>query len=603
MSLDQLLDVQVISMSRTLEDWRTAPTAIGVLTAEDVRRSGAVRLADVLRLAPGIHVGRDTGSNYAINARGFSSAVGNKMEVLLDGRSLYTPLFAGVSWNVQDTLLEDISRIETVRGPGATLWGSNAVNGVINIVTKSTEATQGTLVTAGAGVEERAFAAVRHGGQLAPDVYYRVYVKRLDRDDLIRSDGLDAQDDLRHTQLGFRLDSLAATDQRFTLQGDWYAATSGLFAAPDAKYKGGNLLGRWTRDLTDGSQVQVQAYYDATVRDVPRQFYEARDTGALEAQYRFRLGERHHVIVGGNYRLSADDTGTGDAFSFVPKSRTIQLVGGFVQDEITLRPERWTLYLGSKFEHNDFTGFEAQPSARLAYHRDARQTLWASVSRAVRTPTRAEQDSRLRADPATELVLIGNRSFRAETLFATELGYRVQPRSDLFIDLATFRNHYNHLRTFEPTLPGPLPLILTNAREGVTYGGELVVTWQALPWWRLSGSYAYLHEDLKFKPGVIDPTLGALETNDAPHTVKLHSTMNLGAFEFDAALRYVDRLPNPPVASYTNLDLRLGWRPTREWQLALVLQNLFDASHPEFSGGGLPVEVQRCGYVQATLEF
>ena len=604
MSLDDLLEVQVISASRTLEDWRTAPTAISVLTSEDIRRSGAVRLADVLRLAPGFHVGRNAGSGYAINARGFSSAVGNKMEVLMDGRSLYTPLFAGVAWNIQDTLLEDIDRIETVRGPGAVLWGANAVNGVINIVTRSADETQGLLTTAGAGTEERAFAGLRYGDKLGTDTYYRAFVKHVERDDLILPTGASANDDLRQTQTGFRLDSFPSGSDQFTLQGDLYFNRNSLRAGGRSRNEGGNLLGRWTHAFDSGSEFQLQAYYQRDIRDVPDSFYEDRRTTELELFYRLAPLDRHQLVVGAHYRHSADHTGNGDPYIFTPSSRTLQLVGGFIQDEITLVPERLTLSVGSKFEDNDFTGFELQPSARVAYRPSPEQTLWASLSRAVRTPTRAEDDARYVPDYNSGIALFrGNRGFESETLVAFETGYRVQPRDNLFVDVALFYNRYDHLRTFALEPPSNT-LVLRNQREGDTYGGELIVTFQPTDWWRLSGSYTHLREDLHFEPGVIDPTLGFFETNDAPNAAKLNSAINIrGGIEFDCTLRYVDRLPNPYVPSYVELDLRLAWHPSPHLELAAVGRNLLDASHPEFSAAASPVEVQRGGFVQATWRY
>lgn len=601
MSLEDLLEVQVISVSRSLEDWRTAPTAISVLTDDDIRRSGAVRMAEILRLAPGIHVGRDSGSGYAINARGFSSAVGNKMEVLLDGRSLYTPLFAGVSWNIQDTFLLDLDRVETVRGPGAVLWGANAVNGVINFVSKSADETQGLLVSGGSGTEERGFVGVRHGGKLGLDSYYRAYFKHVARDETILGDGTPASDALRQSQGGFRIDSFLSPADRLTVQGDLYFNRTHRRSQTSARYEGGNLLGRWEHRFADESELQVQSFYDRNVSDVPSDYHEDRSTAELELIYRLHSLARHQLVAGILYRYSADETGGGRSYIFDPPSRAIRLFGGFIQDEITLLPERLTVTVGSKFENNDFTGFELQPSVRLAYRPTDRQTLWTSVSRAVRTPTRAEHDASFRPDPTDPFVFFrGDRAFDSETLVAFEAGYRVHPDENLFVDLALFLNRYDNLRTFSQE-PSSESLILRNAREGDTRGAELMITWQPAPWWRLTGSYAYLHEDLRFKPGIVDPTAGLLETNDAPHTAKLTSAINLpNDIEIDFAFRYVDRLPLPHVPGYLELDVRLGWRPTPALELSVVGRNLLDASHPEFSATVIPAEIQRGAYFQIT---
>ncbi len=601
MSLEDLLEVQVISVSRSLEDWRTAPTAISVLTNDDIRRSGAVRLAEILRLAPGIHVGRDAGSGYALNARGFSSALGNKMEVLLDGRSLYTPLFAGVSWQIQDTLLLDLDRVETVRGPGAVLWGANAVNGVINFVSKSADETQGLLVSGGSGTEEHGFVGIRYGDKLGLNSYYRAYFKHVDRDDSILGDGTSANDSLRQSQGGFRIDSFLSSVGHFTVQGDLYFNRTRRRAGASARYEGGNLLARWEHSFADDSHLQIQTYYERNISHVPTDFYEDRNTAELELIYRFGSFEHHQLIAGLLYRHSADETGLGRSYIFTPPSRTIRLFGGFIQDEIVLLPERLTLTVGSKFENNDFTGFELQPSVRLAFRPTPRRILWTSISRAVRTPTRAEHDAFFRPDVPAPLILFrGDRDFDSETLVAFEAGYRVQPNDNLFVDLALFLNRYDKLRTFSLESPTE-PLILRNAREGDTAGAELTITWQPTPWWRLTGSYSYFDEDLRLKPGIIDPTGGFLETNDAPHAAKLMSALNLPHnVEIDFAFRYVDRLPMPYVSSYLELDVRCGWRPTPALELSVVGRNLLDASHPEFAATVTPVEIQRSAYVQIT---
>lgn len=607
LDLEELLATKVISVSRTLQDWTTAPAAIDLLSSEDIRRSGAVRLADVLRIAPGLDVARYVGSSYAVTARGFSSSSVNKMQVLFDGRSLYTPLFSGVFWEIQDTLLEDLDRIEVVRGPGATMWGANAVNGVINIVSKNARDTQGVLISGGGGTEERAFGGVRYGGKAGESTFYRAYFKHMDRDDQVVATGASAHDGMSQSQGGFRLDTTpAGGGNLFTLQGDLYFNAFGIAGRPDAKNEGGNLLARWTHDFSDGAELQTQFYYDRGYRNVPRQFLEDRETYDLDIQHHRKIGDRQDLVVGGNYRTSSDATGTSGTFVFAPVRRTLELVSGFVQDEIAFNPRHLTLYLGSKFEHNDFTGFEVQPSARLAFTPDPQQTLWGGISRAVRSPTRVDTDSRFIPVPASGAVFIqGDPDFRSEDLVSYELGYRIQPHPRLFLDFALFYNVYDHLRTLEPSLPFGLPLVIKNERDGETSGAELNATFQPIDWWRLVANYSYLHEDLRFFAGSRDPTGGSLEANDPRHHGSLRSSMTLpGAVEFDWTVRYASPLHNPATPGYVAVDVRLAFHPTKKLELALIGQNISDPEHPEFGGGAAnQPEVQRGYYGQLTWRF
>ena len=606
MDLDQLLATKVISVSRTLEDWTTAPTAIDVLTSEEIHFSGAVRLAEALRFAPGLNVARYVGSSYAITARGFSGSSVNKMQVLLDGRSLYTPLFSGVFWEVQDTMLEDVDRIEVVRGPGATLWGADAVNGVINIVTKNARDTQGGLVVGSGGSGERALGEIRFGGKAGDNTYYRTYFKYLDRADQAIPNGSSAHDGMTQEQGGFRSDSTLAGGNALTLQGDLYFNRFGIAGRPDAKNEGGNLLGRWTHDFADASDLQVQFYYDRGFRDIPQQFREDRETYDFDIQHHRKIGDRQELVIGGNYRTSHDVTGTGGTFIFTPRSRTLDLESGFVQDQIALDPHRTTLFLGSKFEHNDFSGFEVQPSARLSFTPDPQHTLWFGISRAVRSPTRVDSDSSFIPVPATKIAFIkGNPDFRSENLVAYEMGYRIQPHHRVFFDLATFYNVYDHLRTLEPTLPTGLPLVIRNERQGKTYGAEFNATFQPFNWWQLVANYSYLQKDLRFLPGSHDPTAGSLEANDPRHQGSLRSSLTLpGNVEFSMDIRYASRLPNPFSPGFVAVDARLAFHPAKNVELAVVGQNLLDPHHPEFANGAASQpEVRRSVYGQLIWGF
>lgn len=607
LSLEELMEVNVTSPARKAEPWFQTPSALEVLTEEDIRRYGATTLQDTLRLVPGLHVARYIGNSYSISSRGFSSAVGNKMQVLMDGRSLYTPLFSGVFWEVQDTVLFDLERIEVIRGPGATVWGANAVNGVINFTSKSARDTQGVLLEGGGGNEEVGFGTVRYGARAGENTFWRVYSRYRYRDQQRLSTGGDAQDFSSHWQSGFRTDTYLQDIHQLTFQGDFYLNDFGTFNGSDADHDGANLLGRWTRTFSSTSDLQLQAYYDRTDRSVPLQYSEQRDTFDLDVQHRFQLGERNDLVWGGNYRLSMDDTGSGGTFTFEPPDNTLHLITGFLQDEITLIPDRLKLVLGTKLEHNDFTGFEWQPSARLAYTPTDRQTIWGAISRAVRTPTRLESDVQFRPAPNGSLVtLIGNPDFDSEDLIAYELGYRVKPHDRVSFDITGFYNVYDRLRTIEPsaTLTG-LPLTIMNEREGETWGFETTARYEPFEFWRLTAAYALIEENLSFKPGSRDPTGGTTEADDPEQLARLISSVTLPYnVEFTQVLRYVDRLKNPYVPDYLELDLRLAWHPKPGLEISINGMNLLDSAHPEFSGGSaLQPEVQRSIYGKVLWTF
>ena len=390
--VDQLMDLEVTSVSKHPEKLFAAASAIQVVTDEDIRRSGATSLPEALRLASNLEVAQIDARQWAITARGFNNVFADKMLVLLDGRTVYTPLYAGVYWDVQDTLLQDLDRIEVIRGPGAAQWGANAVNGVINITTKSARDTQGALVTATVGSLEDS-GAVRYGGQVAPGVYYRVYGKSVRSDESTRNNGTGAGDEWRLTQGGFRLDAATAAGNQFTLQGDLYAGTFGRPGPDDIGAQGHNLLGRWSRDLGDGADVRLQVYADHTHRRIPGSFTQTLDTYDADFQHRFSLaGGTHEIVWGLAYRVVDDDIVNTPANAFLPPQVTHQWSSSFIQDEIALSDNRVRLTVGAKLEHNDYTGFELGPTARAAWTPDAKHTWWVAVSRAVRTPSRIDRD-------------------------------------------------------------------------------------------------------------------------------------------------------------------------------------------------------------------
>lgn len=604
LSLEQLLAVEVTTVSRRPQPYATAASAISVLTADEIRRSGATTLADALRYSTGLDVARSDGRTWAISSRGFNLIAADKLLVMLDGRSLYTPLFSGVLWDVQDTELADLERIEVVRGPGATLWGADAVNGVINIQTKSARDTLGSLVTVGGGTEEREFVSARQGFRLGDKIYARVYAKQFKRDDLTLSNGTDARDDWNMTQGGFRLDAYPTETERVTAQGDLYHGFLGGLNQLFSRVAGGNVLGRWSQRTAEGTSLQAQVYYDRIERFVPLQFSEKRDTFDFDSQVTTPIGTQQLLTFGAAARSSSDHTGTTGTIQFSPVDRTMTVVSGLVQDEIALMDRRLGITLGAKFEHNNASGFEFQPSIRTTWHLSETDIVWAAISRAVRSPTRFDDDLRFRAVPSL-IVVSGNPAFRSEKLVAYEAGYRLQPRAGWSVDLSLFYNRYDDLRSQErSSQPGTL-FVLANELNAETSGGELSVTWQCATAWRLRGTYANLHKRLYFDPGSTDPTGGTQEGNDPRHTLTFTSMLDLPhGWELDALARYVGALPNPAVPGYTELDLHLGWQPTANWEFALVGQNLLHAHHREF-GAALPSahELERGGYAKVTCRF
>lgn len=607
LSLEQLADLEITSVSGRAMPLSLAPSAIDVITAEDIRRSGVTNIPDSLRLATGLHVAQVDGHTWAISARGFNppSATANKLQVLMDGRVLYTPLFSGVFWDVQHTFLPDIEQIEVIRGPGATLWGANAVNGVINIRSKSAAETQGFLFHAGAGIEEEGFAGLRYGGR-SGDTYYRVYATHRSHDDLtLEATNADAGDPYGLTQGGFRIDSQLGPDDSLTVQGDIYTGRFGQLIGNDVEAQGGNILTRWTRRTGPDSSLQLLAYYDRSDRLIPGVFDGERDTFDIEFQHQFPLGEVHQIVWGLAARASTDRIDNqGPGLAFLPDSETLYLFSGFVQDEIQVMPDVLALTLGSKFEHNSFSQFEVQPTARVAWTPTSKQTVWAAVSRAVRTPTRIDQDL-FAPNPAflPPVLLQGNRNFDAEELIAYELGYRAEPVNNVTTDLALFYHDYDNLRSMEPVGAAAPPFMLSNLLQGESYGAELAVNWQPTNWWQLDVGYTLMQSQFRAKPGSRDTSGGRAEGNDPNHMVVARSAFDLPRdFTADAIVRYVDRLPMPQTPAYTTVDLRFAWQPTAALELAIVGRNLLDKRHPEYRGATTR-EIGRSVYFTVTWEF
>jgi iron complex outermembrane receptor protein len=634
LSIEELANLKITSASRLSENLRDTPASVFVITADEIKRSGVTSIPEALRLAPGVEVARRSAYEWSISIRGFNSNLSNKLLVLIDGRSIYSPLFAGVFWDTQDTLLEDIERIEVIAGPGGTLWGANAVNGVINIITRPAQDTAGGYAELLGGNEEQAIAGLRIGGTIGSNVSARGYLKHVERDSMQASSGGDADDAMSISRGGFRVDWEDALDDRFMVQGDVYAgATDGIFSdsftigtlpagtfRDEVDISGAHLLGRWNRRLEADSELQLQVYFDHTRRDIPNVYDERRDTYDLDFQHHSRLGARQDLLWGLTYNASHDSIDNSQFASFIPASRTFQRYGAFVQDRIALQAARLFLTVGSKFSDNDYSGFEYQPSARLAWHPDPRQTLWTAVSRAVRIPSRLDDDLLLTVPAAAPgipipfyFVVSGRNDVESEELVAYEAGYRFQQGERLSFDLALFYNEYDSLQTNEPDPPilvpvPPLPHIiapshLANNMQGESIGGSFVANWQPLARWRMRLQYSYLDLDLETVPPSLDVSSPNVAGNSPRHQVAIHSFVDLPRdLSLYAGARYVDELPNQGVAAYVATDVNLGWRIRPNLEASIAVQNLTDDNHPEFEAGTGTL-IERSAYVKVQWIF
>ena len=637
LSIEELMNESVTSVSKREQKLSQAAAALFVINQEDIRRSGALNIPDLLRMVPGLDVAQINSNTWAISARGFNHQFSDKLLVLIDGRAVYTPTVGGVNWDTQDVPLEDIERIEVIRGPGATVWGANAVNGVINVITKQARDTQGVLATAGGGTQDQAFGTTQYGGKIGADASYRVFTKYLDYRDLPDLTGAHISDGWHLLHGGFRVDGSLSGNDSLTAQGDIYSGSEGAgiehiasISPPvtesvprRADLSGGNILGRWSHVLANGSDTTVQVYFDRYLRLGPSTL-EARNTADFDFQQRQRLGSRQDVVWGAGYRRSADQIGGTIDGAFVPADRTLQLFSAFVQDEITLAPERVFLTLGTKLEHNAFTGFELGPSIRMSWTPSARDTVWAAVAEAARTPGRNEANGdfniaafALPNGTPAEVGLVGNPRQEAEHLLATDLGYRVQAGSRVSVDLSMFYNRYRELRTLEPGTPfletGPvphldIPLVFSNRMRGTTEGLELSAHFKVTDRWTLSPGYALLHMNLRTEPGSGDTTTVAnTEGSNPRHQAQLRSAVNLPrGFAWDTNIYFVDRLPAQQVPSYTRLDMRFSWRPVERLELSVVGQNLLQDLHVESDDivtSVEPTQVRRSAYAKLTWTY
>jgi iron complex outermembrane receptor protein len=596
LSIEELMEIEVTSVSGRAEKLTEVASAVQVVTGEDIRHSTATSLPEALRLASNLQIAQLNSYNWVIGARGFNGDFANKLLVMIDGRSAYTPLFAGVLWDVQNTLLEDIDRIEVVSGPGGSLWGANAVNGVINVITKDARDTQGAYVSIAAGSALETNEAVRYGGRIGDRVYFRIYGEHFNHDNTYLPNGQDAADAWRMAQGGFRLDYHPSDATAMTLQGDAYGGTEQTTPASSAR--GENLLGRFTRDFTPDSNLSVKVYYDHTWRrDVPSTLTDDLTTFDFDLRHGFAVGVRQHLLWGLDCRWTQDDVATSTALvGILPPHREMDLYSGFIQDEIALQPDYWKLTFGTKLEHNDFSGFEVQPTVRLAWTPAEKHTVWAAISRAVRTPSRFDTDYYLPKAPP--FFIGGGPAFDSEKVVAYELGYRIQPRANLSFSLAGFINEYRDIYNVQTAV---FPYTIENGAEGSSCGVELSGTWQPTDWWRVRAGYNHFEKDLHAKSGhVVTPAVLASQGDDPPDQFFLQSMMKLRHnLQLDLTARYVSALPDPRVPAYFAFDLRLAWT-LRQWEFALVGQNLGDNRHPEF---GTFQEIPRNGSARLTWRF
>lgn len=582
LSIEELMNLEVTLVSKTPQRLSGAASAIQVITAEDIRRSGVNTLPEALRLLPNMQVAKVNASQWAISVRGFNNVLADKLLVMIDGRTVYTPMYAGTFWDAQNVLLEDVEKIEVISGPGGTLWGANAVNGVINIITKSADKSQGLFAEVGAGSQIPWMANLRYGGKINDKVHYRIYGLGYKQADTKLTDGNPANDKWSLGQGGFRVDWQAGIKDLVTVQGDFYDG----FPNPDGNTAvvalGTNLLARWTRNISDKSDFHMQAYYDYTSRDFRNGFAQKLNTFDVDWQYRFAAGKNHEFVWGGDIRVIDDRVNNLELFRFDPAHKNLHIYSTFIQDKITLVPSSLYFTVGSKIEHNVYTGFEYSPSGRLAWTPKENQTLWAAVSRAVRTPSRIDEEFHLYAIP--ELPIITGSATRSQTLLAYELGWRFRPLDKLSLSLATFYHDYDHLRSAEPgDLPGGFPITFANGVEGHSYGAELSGTWQPQEWWRVRGGYTFMKKELSVKSDSKDLNNASAESNDPVNQVLVQSMFDIRKrFEAGFVVRYIDALPMPEVPSYVGLDIQLTWNINKNFQLGVTGQNLLDDRHPEF---------------------
>lgn len=615
LTLEQLSQLEVTTPSKEPVSAMQTPAAVYVLTSEDIRRAGVTNIPDALRLAPGVEVAQIDSSKWSIGIRGFGTRLSRDVLVLIDGREVYTPLFAGTYWEVQNLVLQDVDRIEVIRGPGGAIWGPNAVNGVINIITKNSKDTQGEFVSAGGGNYEHGFGNARYGGT-AGGFTYRAYVMGFARGPEYHPDGQNF-DSWHNVQGGFRLDSDSFAGGAFSAEGDIYRVVAGervqavTYAPPfeqivdgNAYLSGGNINLRWRRALKGGGDIQFQAYYDRTNRFEPN-LAGRRNTYSIDFVAHQPAGGRHQITWGLSARFSqAQNPEVVSGLVFLPENRTDNLMTAFFQDEIAIVDHRLSLVAGTKMLHTNFTGLAFEPSVRLLWTPGDRQTVWAAYTHAVRTPSDAEENFYLSGlvgltpGGIAEMARFNaNPNFAPEQLNGYELGYRRLFGQNFYIDLASFYNHYHNLFSeeftgpvfFEENPPPPhylLPAQFGNGLLGTTRGVEAAPEWRPSQRWRLRGSYSYLYMNISRAPHSLDVgTAPGIVGASPQHEGTIESSWNIGkSIQLDLVYRYVSQLPAQSVPSYSTGDARIAWRFKPKLELSVVGRNLLQPHHPEYAG-------------------
>ena len=637
-SLEELMNIEIITASKRPEKLVNAAASIFAITQEDIRRSGATCLPELLRMVPGLNVGRIDSNKWAVSTRGFNVRFANKLLVLIDGRTLYVNCYAGVYWELQEIMLEDIERIEVIRGPGATLWGANAVNGVINIITKHASNTKGGLLAFGTGSEEKGFVNLRYGKPLGDKTFGRIYTKFYKHDGVEDYTGNDLGDDWETVRSGFRVDSQIGNNKLF-VEGDFFTTKiDQIYDSPILNYpyysivedrtktSGWNILGSYNKSFSPSSELTIQGYYDYLDLDISLVGMELQNFD-LDLQYSFILNQKHHLICGVGYRYSEDQYSNSTLMSFFPDNQNDDLYSAFIQDKITLIEDLLWLTIGSKYEHNDYSGSEFQPSGRLFWNISPTHKLWAAVSRAVRTPSRMEQDIRLLNNiipPSTPglnpydfpvpIYLLGNVDYDSEDVIAYELGYRFMPIAKLSLDMTTFLNDYKDLRTARINQTN---MIFTNELNCTSYGFELAAKWKAAEWWQWDLAYSYLHFDFNFNDQIqfAGQNLDQISNSSSPkNQISIRSFIELTKnLDLNLWGRYTDhakaitlrKISQVEIDHYFTLDINLIFRPWDNIEISITGQNLLENSHPEYVQEIFTIntEIERSVYGKVTWQF
>lgn len=606
MSVEELMNIEVTSVSKRPEKLAEVASAIQVITQADIRRSAATTLPEVLRLSPNLQVSQINSQHWIISARGFNATFSNKLLVMIDGRTVYSPLFAGVFWDVQNLLLEDIERIEIISGPGGALWGANAVNGVINIITKNARDSQGLYLSGTAGNVVKDLIAGRYGGKIGSDLSYRLYAQHNGRNPTILANGQDNVDESEMLQGGFQLNWDPSETDNLLLQGNTYTGKTETAPVKSAT-EGQNILSRWYHAFSDKSDITFQMYFDRSWRrDIPSTLNDKLATYDFDFQHHFSAGKKHNILWGAGYRFMRNEVKNSTPFvGFVPQKRDMDLFSGFIQDEISIAPDKWKLTIGTKLQHNDFSGFDLQPSARLAFMPNDKHTLWSAVSRAVRAPSRIDVDYRLPTYtvPPSSISIRGIADFDSEKLTAYETGYRFRPNGLWLVSVAAFYNIYDDVYSID-SLPGTKTLLIRNGTKGHSYGVELSADQQLRSWWKLRWGYNYFHKSMGAKPGSNSLLIALSNLGiDARNRVLLQSAIDLSkTFQFDITARHSSALPASQyslrIPAYTNMDIRLAAQ-TRNLEFSVGGQNLLEKRRPEFGA----VQISRSFYGKVICRF